>query len=285
MKKIVLSAIILANTNIFAAVYDVIPSDYEAAKPGIQVMSINYINRTLIGPYSSGDIQTKDSISQNVYFLRYSYTDELFQNPISYNIALPFTTLETKGEILPNAIGEKAKGMNDTVLSSTYWFKADRKNKDYLALTFILAIPTGEYKETQILNIGENRYKYSLNLGYMTKLTDNTILELSPEFTVYDENEHTKMQQAPSYAINSNLRYKINKNYEVFTGYQYSYNSKTTIDSIEQNNDFFSNKYSLGAFYYTDKYNQFMFKYTKETSKEFGFKIDNEFMIRYRWWF
>lgn len=38
-------------------------------------------------------------------------------------------------------------------------------------------------------------------------------------------------------------------------------------------------------FYCIIRDNQFMFKYAKETGKEFGFEIDNEFMIRYRWWF
>jgi hypothetical protein len=286
MKKII-SILGVSNIYLLGAVYDAIPTDYVAPKVGMHIASINLLQRDSIGPYSKGVKLTDDSISQTTYYLRYNYGSELGGFRTSYGVALPFTKLQTKGDTLGGFIGEKSTGWSDTVLNATLWLKADAKNKEYLATTFIVAVPTGKFDESQQLNSGENRYKYLLNFGYITPLNEKTTLELSPEFAFYGENKSTNgtIKQKPSYALNSNIRYKIDKNYEIFGGVQYSYNSETSNNGVEQNNDNSSNKYSLGAFYYTQNYNQFMVRYGKEESKEFGMTIKDEVLLRYRWWF
>jgi hypothetical protein len=249
-------------------------------------MSINYLNRNN-SAYSNGNKLTNDSVSQNTAYLRYNYGSKIGDYPTSYGMAVPISDIKTNGETLSNIIGKESKGLNDIVFNSTIWLKANKKNKEYFALTFILVTPTGEFDENQILNAGENRYKYILNAGYIYPISENLFFEIIPEIAFYGDNKTSikKVEQKPSFAINTNLRYKINKSYEVFSGYQYSYNSETKVDDVEQNNSFSSNKYSLGIFYYTEKFNQFMIRYAKEDDKKFGMKINDEILIRYRWWF
>jgi hypothetical protein len=271
----------------FGAVLDVVPKDYIAGPSGINTMSINFVNKNSIGPYSKGNKLTNDSITQNTYFLRYNYLSTIGQYSTSYGVVLPYTKLKTNGSTLSSAIGEKSNGLSDSLFTATIWLKNDSKTKEYFGTTFVLVMPSNNYDDSQVLNSSENRYKYIFTAGYIKPISDNLTLEIIPELAFYGNNESSSStsKQKPSYAISSYLRYKIDKTYELFGGYQYSYNSETTVDNIEQNNEHSSNKYSIGAIYTTEKHNQFMLRYAKEDSKEFGMKVKDEFFLRYRWWF
>ena len=61
--------------------------------------------------------------------------------------------------------------------------------------------------------------------------------------------------------------------------------SETIKNNIEQNNDYFYQKYSLGGAYYTDKFHQIMIRFAQESDKEYGFKTEKEMLLRYRLWF
>lgn len=172
-------------------------------------------------------------------------------------------------------------------MSSTVWLLNNREKKEHLGVSFVLVTPSGNFNESQVLNSSENRYKYILNMGYIKPLNEKFTFEFSPEIAFYGENKTktTTIKQKPSFAFNTNLRYRINRSYEIFGGYQYSYNSETSINGISQNNQHSSNKFSLGGFYYTQNHHQFMVRYAKENSKEFGMKVQDEVLLRYRWWF
>lgn len=46
-------------------------------KPGLHIMSLNYLNKNSIGPFSKNVKQTEDSIKQNSLYLRYNYLGEI----------------------------------------------------------------------------------------------------------------------------------------------------------------------------------------------------------------
>ena len=52
-----------------------------------------------------------------------------------------------------------------------------------------------------------------------------------------------------------------------------------------QNEDYFYEKYSLGGAYYFNKSNQIMFRIAQEDDKEYGFEVNKESLLRYRYWF
>lgn len=244
---------------------------------------VNYLTKEL----HTNTLPSNQYVKQNTYALRYSYGFDIDGKILSLAVAIPYSNLKTQGDNLSSFIGEKSSGLSDSIFSSTYWFISDRKNKEFLALTMTLSTPNGKYEESQLLNAGEDRYKTTFNIGYITKISENFIFEISPEIAFYGNNktENDKIEQKNSYAINSNLRYKPNKKYELFSGFQHNLQSETIKNNIEQNNDYFYQKYSLGAAYYTDKFHQIMVRFAQEADKEYGFKTENEMLLRYRFWF
>lgn len=266
-----------------AAVNDLIPSDYEAPLSNSSVMSLNYLTKEL----NTSTLDKNQYIKQNTYALRYTYGLDIDGKILALGIAVPYSDLKTNGEILSSAIGQKSSGLSDTVFSSSYWFINDRKKRDFLALTMTVTTPNGHYNQLQNLNAGENRYKTTFAIGYITKLTDSVLFELSPEIGIYGDNktQNSTIEQKNSYAITSNLRYKPNNKYELFTGFQHNYLGDSIKNDITQNSDYFYQKYSVGAAYYTDKFNQIMIRFAHESDKEYGLSADKEMLIRYRWWF
>lgn len=270
-------------SNLFSAVNDFIPSDYESPLANTSVVSLNYLTKEL----STSKLSKEEYIKQNTYILRYTYGFNIDGKILALGFALPFSDLKTHGDTLSSYIGEKATGLSDTVLSTSYWLVNDRKNRDFLAITMTLYTPNGEYKESQLLNTGENRYKGTLAIGYITKLADSFLFELSPEIGFYGDNKsyYSTIEQKNSYSLSSNLRYKPNNFYELFIGFQENYQAQTIKNKIVQNEDYFYEKYSLGGAYYFNKSHQIMFRIAQEDDKEYGFEANKESLLRYRYWF
>lgn len=270
-------------SNSFGAVNDIIPGDYQAPLANSTIMSLNYLTKEL----NTNSLPNNQYIKQNSYALRYTYGFDIDGKILALGVAIPYSDLKTHGDTLSSLIGEKSTGFNDMIFSSTYWFINDRKNKNFLALTMTYTTPSGKYNESQVLNTGDNKYKTTFNLGYITKISENFLIEISPEIAFYGDNEtsNSTTEQKTSYAINSNLRYKPNNKYEIFAGFQENYQSETIKNGIEQNNDCFYQKYSFGGAYYTDKFDQIILRFAKEVNKKYGFETDKEILLRYRWSF
>ena len=266
-----------------AAVNDLIPSDYEPPLANSTVMSLNYLTKEL----NTNSLPKDQYVRQNTYALRYTYGLDIDGKILALGVALPYSDLTTHGSTLSSYIGDKSTGLSDTVFSATYWLINDKKNKDFLGLTVTHAIDNGKYNESQGLNTGENSNKTTLAIGYITKLSNYFLIDLSPEIGFYGDNETATytMEQKNSYALTSNLRYKPTNKYELFVGVQENYLKETVLNNIEQNNNYTYQKYSFGGAYYTDKFNQFMIRFATEADKEYGLKADKEMFIRYRWWF
>lgn len=270
-------------SNLFSAVNDLIPSDYEPPLANTSVVSLNYLTKDL----TASTLSKEQYVKQNTYVLRYTYGFDIEGNILALGFAIPYSDLKTHGDTLSRYIGEESIGFNNSILSTSYWLINDRKNKEFLALTFTLYTPTGKYNESQSLNAGENRYKGTLAIGYITKLFDDFLFELSPEIGFYGDNQtnNSTIEQKNSYSLSSNLRYKPNNFYELFIGFQENYQGETIKNGIEQNEDYFYQKYSFGGAYYFDKSHQIMIRVAQENNKEYGFETDKEVLLRYRWWF
>ena len=260
--------------NLYAAVNDLIPTDYETPLANSTIMSLNYFNKEL----GTASLNKDQYVRQNTYALRLNHAFEINEKILSLGLAIPYTNLSTHGDLLSKSIGDKSVGLSDTVFSATYWFVGDRKNKNFLGLTMTHYMKNGKYDESQLLNISENRYITTLAIGYITKLSDSFLFELSPEIGFYSDNNknNSVIEQKNSYAITSNFRYKPSNKYELFIGFQENYLKDTVKNGIKQNDDHFYEKYSFGGAYYTDKFHQFMLRFATEANKEYGLEINNE---------
>lgn len=203
-------------------------------------------------------------------------------------VALPYSVTKSNGDTLSSLIGHESSDFADIIVGATGWLINDKPNNHYLAATWLFFAPTGEYNPQQLLNIGENRYKSTLNIGYIQKLSDNVLLELSPELALYGSNNNRlgqTLEQRPSYALTSILRYNQTPQLTLFSGFQQNYGGETSLGGIAQNDPSKMEKITLGAYYYTVGGTQILLKYGKEFTTRDGMKTSDDFLVRFQWWF
>lgn len=288
-KKIILFLFILfCKSTLSAAVNDVIPGDYQAPAIGVNLVTLYLAEKKMAGPYVDGEKLTDDGLTSFVTALKYTATIDVGGYTVCPMIALPYSNTQSDTQAIASVIGKESVGIGDTIIGATAWFINEKQSNQYLAATLLFFTPTGAYDSAQLLNIGENRYKSTLNIGYIQKLSDDFIIELSPEVAVYGENDNSLervIQQDPSYAFSTNLRYQQTHSLTLFTGLQQNFEGETHINGESQNDVTNTKKGMFGAYYYTDGGTQILLKYCKEFGTENGMQITNSLLLRFQWWF
>lgn len=271
-----------------AAVNEVIPGDYEAPGIGINLATLYLAEKKMSGPYAKGDKLTEEHVISRITALKLTATVDIGGYTFCPMAALPYSITKSEGESIAGMLGQKSTGFADVIVGATGWLINDKQKNQYLAATFLFFAPTGEYDSRQLLNIGENRYKSTLNIGYVQKLSEDFILELSPELAVYGKNKNSlgrTIEQRPSYALTTTLRYNQTPKLTLFGGFQQNYGGETLINDVAQNDMSKMQKATAGAYYYTLAGTQILLKYGKEFEIVSGMKTSDDFLLRFQWWF
>lgn len=271
-----------------AAVNEVIPGDYEAPGIGINLATFYLAEKKMVGPYVGGSRLTNENVTALITALKLTATIDVGGYTVCPMIALPYSMAKSNGDTMSAMIGHESSGFADIIVGATGWLINDKPKNQYLAATLLFFAPTGEYNPQQLLNIGENRYKSTLNIGYVQKLSDNFLIELSPELAVYGQNNDSlgrKIKQDPSYALTTTLRYNQTSQLTLFSGFQQNYGGETIVDGVAQNDSSKMQKATAGMYYYTAGGTQILVKYGKEFATQDGMKTSDDFLLRFQWWF
>ncbi|WP_327194451.1 transporter [Pseudomonas syringae] len=82
-------------------------------------------------------------------------------------------------------------------------------------MTPLLYLPWGSYDRHDAVNLGENRFKGDLQLGWVEPLWGRFSMELYGDAVVYGHNDDAgsgrqTLKQDPTYQLQGNLRYDFN---------------------------------------------------------------------------
>jgi hypothetical protein len=99
-------------------------------------------------------------------------------------------------------------------------------------------LPTGEYKNDKLINLGTNRYTFRPQLGVLHN-REKWSIELTGEVWLYTDNDDffngNKLEQDPLYTIQSHLVYTLRPGLWAAAGTGYFYGGETTVNGEEQN--------------------------------------------------
>ncbi|MDD2829230.1 MAG: transporter [Sulfuricurvum sp.] len=288
-KKIILPLFLcVCFSQLDAAVNEVIPGDYEAPAVGINLTTLYLAERKMAGPYVDGHKLTDETVTSLISAVKFTTTLDVGGYTVCPMIALPYSVTKSNGDTMSAILGHESVGFSDVLVGATGWLVNDKAKNQYLAATLLLFAPTGEYNPKQLLNIGENRYKSTLNIGYVQKLSDDFFIELSPELALYGKNDNSlgrRIEQNPSYALTTMIRYNQTPQLTLFGGFQQNYGGGTIVEGVAQNDDTRMQKATLGGYYYTLAGTQIFLRYAKEFHTQSGMKISDDFLLRFQWWF
>lgn len=267
-----------------AAVNDIFPGDYAALAEGTTAISAYLFDREFDSLYSRGKRVAEGMLESDVAALRVVRYYRLGGYTVAPVVVLPYVANHIGGN-LQRVFGEASPGFVDLRLGATAWFVNRPESRDYLGLTLVTFVPTGTYSQARTLNAGENRWKTTLGLGGIHGFGERWTLDVAPELAWYGANDSylgdRRLEQQPSYALTSYLRYRALPNAEMFVGGQVNGGGETEINGVAQNNVLHSRRNMLGLIYSPSRATQLIARYAHETSTDNGLHLSDEVALRF----
>ena len=256
---------------------DVNAGDYTALPAGTNVAALYYQHGESDGYYVNGDKIDAKSHS-DIGIFRLIHFTKIGNITVDPQILLPFGTVyntRVGGQHLNDT-----SGIADPIIGATFWLVNQPKagvSGRYVGLTPLIYLPVGQYNKHDSVNLGENRFKYDLQLGWVEPLYKNWSAEFYQDVVFYGNNDQAgngsqTLKQHTSYQTQANLRYDFNPKQRVALGYSATYGGKQELDGVDQNTQ---TKTQQVRFEYQQMLNartQFSAQLTSDTKVESGFK-------------
>lgn len=284
-----LSALLLvtAAAPALAAQNDQQPTDFISLPNGTTNVTVYAAQQSYDGRWKNG-IQTPSvEGSANLTLLRANRHFSIGEEG-KYTIAplILLTASETTATAASAPmLGGSASGLGDLRLGTAFWFHSDHVNREYVMATMIMSLPTGAYTPTRAINIGENRMKTVLSLGWMQALGSSWVLDLVPEVAFFGDNKeylgNSRLSQDTAYAMSGTLRYKATQSIHWYGTAQLNRGGATQRNGSALTGAPDNTRLALGALVFSSDKSQIQLRYAKDVRIENGLRNTGEIMLRW----
>jgi len=118
-------------------------------------------------------------------------------------------------------------------------YMAYRHNTDtetIIGAGLAVRLPTGDYQEEKLLNLGQNRFAFRPQLGFM-HTRGNWTVDLTSEVAFYTENDEffggNKLEQDPLFIIYGSLTYTLSPGHWLAASVGYDTGGESTINGVD----------------------------------------------------
>jgi hypothetical protein len=231
-----------------ALAIDLQPNDIVAPPPNKNYLTISYFsteNTTLYNngsvvsaaPYASPVVNTQSAI------LRGTRTYSMGELPAASFIQLPYGNIDPAGS-LSNVPGYT--GIGDLTIATAIWPYHNKITRTYFGLAGYLFLPTGGYSSQGLFNMGENRFRTNLQMGFQTPIAQSLDGMIAIDTTWYGGNSQCaalcglnangSLTQKPLTTTQLGPIYRINSTFTVAASYLYVTGGASTINNNYLNN-------------------------------------------------
>lgn len=262
---------------------DVDAGDYTALPAGTNLGLVYYQHAERDKLYSAGNrVPINPGLTSDVGILRGVHFMDIGGYIVDPQFLLPFGRLKGKDDL--SSLGS-GNGTADLILAATVWLVNDAKAKTYFGLTPFLYLPTGSYDRNKALNLGENRWKFALQGGYITPLSDAVTLDLIGDVTVFGENNDygarsQSLKQKPLFQGQAFLRYNISPVFDLRAGLSYTAGGENKIDGVKQDDRTASSKFTVGGAYFVTPTTQLLANFGRDLDVREGLKESSRINLR-----
>jgi hypothetical protein len=287
-----LSLLVLLSIPPLTWAIDLQPNDIVAPLPDKNYLTLSYYgteNTTLYrngspveaGPYS------KPVIDNNSFIVRAARTYTFAGLPAVSYVQLPYGIVQPSGS-LSNYPSQSGTG--DLSLVTAIWPYADRESRTYVGVAGYLTIPTSNYSTTQPLNIGDNRYKWDLQVGFQKPIAGSLDGMIAIDTMWYGANSqcaaacglasNATLTQKPLTTLQLGPVYRINQTFTISASYFYVAGGATSINDAYQNNVMNTQRFLLSALIHTEV-GRFSLQNGRDMEVKNGYFQDRVLALRY----
>lgn len=262
---------------------DVEAGDYTALPEGTNLGLLYYQHAERKSLYADGHKAPIDArLDSDIGILRGVHFMKLGDFIIDPQFLLPFGSLRAKDDT--KGLGNDS-GTGDLILASTIWLLNDPAKRRYFGITPYVYAPTGSYDKDHALNLGENRWKYVLQAGYITGLTEKLTLDLVGDVTFFGNNDDygltgATLKQSALYQGQAFLRYNFTERFDVRAGISRLWGGESKVDGERLDDEPDTRKFTVGASYFVTPGTQLMVNYGRDLSVENGFREEDRINLR-----
>lgn len=230
--------------------------------------------------YQQGErIPDSPGLDSEIGILRLVHYTDLAGYRVAPQVLVPFGRLDGRNGL------EDTEGLADPILAMPLWLVNDPDNRRHFGITPYLFLPLGKYDSDDPLNLGENRWKFNLQAGYVTGLTEKLSLDLSADAMFYGRNRHYGSgrwthRQKPSYQYQGFLRYQLSPTLDLRAGLSWLDGGENQVDRQWLDDRQENGKWSLGFSWFFLPQTQVAATYGRDFEVENGFREDDRVNIR-----
>lgn len=221
-------------------------------------------------------------LDSQIGILRLVHYADLGGYRVAPQILLPFGRLDGRHD--GNALGDSS-GLADPILAMPVWLLEQPQRRRFFAITPYLFVPVGRYDHDQPLNLGENRWKLTLQAGYVTGLGDRLALDLTADVTFYGDNDsygplRLNHEQKPSYQYQGFLRYPLGDTLDLRAGLSWQHGGENCLDSSWLDDSQRTGKWSAGFAWFFRPDAQLAATFGRDLIVDNGFREDSRVNLR-----
>lgn len=230
-------------TPFMAWAIDLQPNDIVAPLPNKNYVTVSYLNTENNTLYRNGSVVTSGPVidTQSAIF-RGTRSYDLGSLPAVSFIQLPYGSIQPGGSLANQA---SATGIGDLTIATAIWPYHNRATRTYLGLAGYLISPTGSYSSQRAFNVGENRFRTDLQMGFQTPITSNVDGMIAVDTMWFGGNSQCatacglstngSLTQKPLTTTQLGPIYRINEIFTVAASYFYVAGGATSVNNTYRN--------------------------------------------------
>lgn len=267
-----------------AQAIDVDAGDYVPAPAGTNVGLLYLQHASRDALYAQGNrVAGNNGLDSDIGILRLVHFMEIGGMIADPQILLPFGRLKGTGA-MAGTLGSE-DGIGDPILAATFWVQNNPQAKTYTGITPYVYVPIGSYNSQRALNLGENRWRYSLQAAHVRPLGEKFSLDLVGDVTLFGKNDeygaaNQTLKQKPLYQAQAWLRYHLTPTSDIRLGVSETFGGRSKIDGVEQDDRKSTSKFSLGGSFFIAPKTQIVGLIGRDISVRDGFRESSRINIR-----
>jgi hypothetical protein len=150
-------------------------------------------------------------------------------------------------------------------------YRSGVKDKTIIGMGLAVRLPTGEYKDDKLINLGQNRFAFRPQVG-MSHTRGKWAAEVTGEVAFYTDNDDffngNTLGQKPIYITHGHLSYTFRPGLWTGAGIGYDYGGESSINGVDKDDKKQDIAWALRLSYPINRYSGFKVSYIGNRTRE-----------------